>query len=138
MAIYGIGAMYGRNTDKLRDFVIEKCACIGWEEFEAPATHKMLAGIKTGDIMYIKSMGISDKTLNIKAIGVVFDDQIKNFSNLGKGVSVKWIWTQENKHPIKVNITTEMYKNNVFNNTLYEEYNPFIQSTIMRQLFGDL
>ncbi|WP_243388503.1 hypothetical protein [Bacillus kexueae] len=137
MAIYGIGAMYGGTRDKSNEFLKQKCACIGWDEKEAPGLHKMLTKIKTGDFIYIKSMDISKKSLGIKAIGVVYDDQIKDYG-LGKGVSVKWLWPLEGVSQEKIAITSEMYKNNVFNNTLYEEYNPVVQSFILNKVFGGL
>jgi len=43
-------------------------------------------------------------------------DQAKDFP-LGKGVTVKWLWPKENDDHEKIAIISEMYKNNVFNNS---------------------
>lgn len=137
MAIYGIGAKYERSIDKMNDFIVNNCACIGWEESAAPATHKILKSIKRGDIVYIKSMDISNKKLNVRAIGVVFDDEVKQYS-LGSGIQVKWIKSSHQTPLLKLDLTSEMYKNNVFNNTLYEEFNPIVQLKILHELFGPI
>jgi hypothetical protein len=127
MAVYGIGAAYGGKRDKTGDFLKNQCACIGWDEDEAPSLHKMLSKIKISDFIYIKSMSISTKQLIVKAVGIVVDDIIEDKGNLGKGITVHWIWQGKKEIPI----TNEMYKNNVFNNTLYEEYLPNIQREIV-------
>jgi hypothetical protein len=127
MAVYGIGAAYGGNRDKTKDFLDKSCACIGWNEHEAPSLHKMLSKIKISDFIYIKSMSIATKELIVKAVGIVVDDNIEEKGKLGKGVTVEWLWNGKESIPI----TTEMYKNNVFNNTLYEEYLPHIQRRII-------
>ncbi|MFM1655528.1 hypothetical protein ACI7RC_26040 [Brevibacillus sp. B_LB10_24] len=132
MGIYGIGAKYGGVREKKDEFLQNQCACIGWSVEQAPALHKMLQKIKIGDIIYIKSMaGTTEKELIIKAIGVVTDDTIVERQGLGLGISVRWIWVGEKR----TSITEEMYKNNVFNNTLYEEFNPSVSSLILETLF---
>ena len=72
-------------------------------------------------------MSISTKSLIIKAVGIVVDDRIEEKGNLGKGVAVNWLWNGKKE----IAITAEMYKNNVFNNTLYEEYFPEIQMLVL-------
>ncbi|PYI56114.1 hypothetical protein [Paenibacillus flagellatus] len=132
MAIYGIGAMYGRIHDKKDEFIQSNCACIGYDPDEAPALHRMLNKLKIGDFIYIKSMaGQSEKSLVIKAIGIVIDDRIEDRNGLGLGVTMKWIWQGEER----ILLTDQMYKNNVFNNTLYEEYNQDILTLILRKVF---
>ncbi len=122
MAIWGIGAFYNsaEPADKTEEFINNDCACIGWNNDEAPALHLMLNSIKLGDIMYIKSFIPKTKQLNIKAVGIVNDTMKKPYENLGTGVSVIW---KEDFEPFTIAIDNAMYKNNVFNNTLYEEYN---------------
>ncbi|WP_439846982.1 hypothetical protein [Bacillus subtilis] len=56
----------------------------------------------------------------------------------GNGVSVKWLWPAEGLGQEKIPITSEMYKNNVFNNTLYEEYNPQVRTSILNKIFGGI
>ncbi len=137
MAIYGIGAKYERSIDKMHDFLTNDCACIGWKESEAPAIYKILKSMKIGDIIYIKSMDISKKKLNVKAIGLVFDDEISKYS-FGNGVKVKWVKVSNQTPLLKFDLTSEMYKNNVFNNTLYEEFNPTVQLKILNELFPSI
>lgn len=133
MAIFGIGAAYGGHNDKTEKFINNNCACIGWAEDEAPSLHKMLSKIKISDFIYIKSMSIASKKLIVKAVGIVVDDKIEEKIDLGKGITVEWLW--EGKE--EIDISTEMYKNNVFNNTLYEEYLPDIQRRIIRLALKD-
>lgn len=133
MSVYGIGAMYGKSIDKKEDFLINNCACIGWKEEEAPALHKMLRKIKVGDFIYIKSFAISKKELRIKAVGIVIKDGIseEEENKFGVGVTIKWLWDCGEKPKI-IKVTEGIYRNNVFNNTLYEEYNPCIQLEILK------
>lgn len=70
----------------------------------------------------------------IKAIGIVYDDQLKDL-DFGNGISVKWLWPEDGIGQEKIAITSEMYKNNVFNNTLYEEYNPVARKFIINEIF---
>lgn len=37
MGVYGIGAAYGGHRDKTEEFLSNQCACIGWNEIEAPS-----------------------------------------------------------------------------------------------------
>lgn len=39
MAFFGIGALYDRG-DVSGDFVVQGCACVGWDENEAPPAQK--------------------------------------------------------------------------------------------------
>ncbi|GAB1795492.1 hypothetical protein [Priestia aryabhattai] len=127
MAVYGIGAAYGGRNDKTKDFLHNNCACIGWGEQDAPSLYKLLSKIKISDFIYIKSMSISTKELLIKAVGIVEDDTIETKSTLGKGIRVKWLW-----HGIeRVPLTEKMYKYNVYNNTLYEEYLSDVQKKVI-------
>lgn len=129
MAIYGIGSMYGRSIERKNEFLASHCACIGWKKEEAPALHQMLRKIKVGDFIYIKSFAVIKKELRVKAVGIVISDE-REKDNLGEGVTVKWLWDCRDT-PAVIDITDEVYKNNVFNNTLYEEYNSSIQERIL-------
>ena len=69
----------------------------------------------------------------IKAVGIVIDNRIDgNIFETGNGIRVKW---KALDTPIKVDITEKIYKNNVFNNTLYEEYNPEILEKVISEIF---
>jgi hypothetical protein len=129
MAVYGIGAFYESQGDVSNHFINQNCACVGWDESTAPSLHAMLRKIKNGDWIYIKSFQpkAGGSTLSIKAIGVVINDEYQSFGTLGYGVGVKWIWQWTGKE--KINLPKD--KNNVYSNTLYEEYNKEIQQKII-------
>lgn len=57
----------------------------------------MLSKIRISDFIYIKSMSISTKSLIIKAVGIVVDDNIEEKGHLGKGVTVDWLWNGKKK-----------------------------------------
>lgn len=122
MAIYGIGAHYS-GTDMTQDFVNHACACIGWNITQSPALHNYISSLKIGDIMYIKSFPPSIGLI-VKAVGIVTDNQAQNFTNLGYGIKVKWIW--EGNETIGFSD-----KYNVHSNTLYEEFVPTVQNFVI-------
>jgi hypothetical protein len=137
MSIYGIGSNYEGKYDKKEEFISKGCACIGWKENDAPALYNLLRRVNIGDFIYIKSMNIPNKELLIKAVGVVTDNNITFYkdtvgSYLGNGVKVNWLWNDEKR----IKISDEMYRYNVFNNTLYEEFNSDIQKLVVKLAFN--
>ena len=133
MAVWGIGSYYKGtfNPDKTDDFIKENCAFIGWDYDNAPSLHYMFSTVKLGDIVYIKSFIPKSKTLHIKAVGIV-NDVNKNISNeLGTGVGVKW---KDGFEPVTIEITEKAFKNNVYNNTLFEEYDAEIINKLVSEL----
>lgn len=133
MAVWGIGAYYKSSSpeDKTKDFLNDSCAYIGWNETEAPALYRMFDSIKVGDLIYIKSFVPKEKQLHIKAVGIVINTEKKTSSLLGTGISVRW--KQEFK-PITITVTAKIYRNNVFNNTLFEEFNKVIIQRLVDEL----
>ena len=131
MAVWGIGAHYHGNVkeDKTSDFIINERAYIGWNEKDAPALYRMLDSIKIGDVIYIKSFSLRNKELIIKAVGIVKDTK-KTYNNLGTGIDVAW---KNNFKSFSISVTPEIYRNNVFNNTLYEEFNKSIIDAIIKE-----
>ena len=131
MSVWGIGAYY--NEDKTSDFIFNGVACLGWSKQDAQPLHSMFSSIKFGDIIYIKSFGIRKNQIIVKAIGIVTSEVCDNpnKANLGCGVCVKW---KENFTEEVFDITPEMYRNNVFNNSLYEEFNAEIIKFIINRL----
>ena len=126
MAIYGIGASYGRKHDKTEEFINKSCACIGYSMDETPELFMILKSVKVGDIIYIKSRSIQDQKIIIKAVGLVKDNELKNHEDLGTGVEVSWVWKGEKR------IDISGLKNNVYNNTMYEEFTPAIQQELLK------
>ena len=126
MAIFGIGATH--EEDVSEKFIELGVACIGWPEPQATALHEILKHLKVGDIIYIKSSPIG-KGLRVKAVGIVIDNNVLEVKDLGKGVSVKWIWSG-------YNVIGEINdKYNVRNNTIYEEFNKEVQKYILDLMF---
>lgn len=140
MAVFGIGAYYD-DDDVSSDFINEKCACIGYDKTDASSLYEMLRRIKKGDIIYIKSYNIKTKTVLIKAIGYVTGRNIKEFNfpnsaeSMGFGRKILWKKIfEENKDWIRVPLADEDQKNNVYNNTLYEEYSDTVINKILELL----
>ena len=131
MSVWGIGAYY--DEDKASDFISNGVACLGWSKQDAQPLHSMLSSIKIGDIIYIKSFVTQKKQLIVKAIGIVTGEVCDkpNKTNLGCGVCVKW---KENFSEEVFDVTPEMYRNNVFNKSLYEEFNEEIITFIINRL----
>ncbi len=131
MAVFGAGAYY--DEDVTMDFIERKCFCIGHEKEDASALYEMLRRIKIGDIVYLKSFNHGKKgesgKLFIKAIGFVVGQGIKSFTfpksddDMGYGREVMWVKKYVNREDwIEIELEPEERVNNVYANTLYEEY----------------
>ena len=129
MAIFGIGAYYRKDVSS--DFLSRGIACIGWSIEDAPTLHNILEQLRVGDIIYMKSN--SPKVgLVIKAVGIVTSNKLRGYKNLGKGVKVRWLWSGK----LKLGKIPELNdKYNVRNNSIYEEFNIFIQTRILELFF---
>lgn len=130
MAIWGIGAYFKGTVKKDRtdEFINNGYAAIGWGA-KAPDLNNMFSSIKAGDIIYIKSRRIREKELIIKAIGIVKDyEKSEDKLTKEKRLNVKWL---KNIESFDVNLDE---KNNVYNNTLYEEFNPKIIEKIISKI----
>lgn len=139
MAVFGIGAYY--DEDVSSDFIIEECACIGYDKTDASSLYEMLRRIKKGDIIYIKSYNFPNNTVIIKAIGYVIGRNIKEFKfpnskdSMGFGRKILWKRVfEQNDEWIRVPLADEDKKNNVYNNTLYEEYSDTVINKILELL----
>ncbi len=117
--------MYGGHEDVTDIFVRDNIACIGWSYSDAPALHKMMANMKIGDIVYIKTH-TPRQGLTIKVIGIVTDDKVTPVKGAGKAcVKVEWVWRG------KEHIGKVQDRYNVRYNTLYEEYTPDVQKKVI-------
>ncbi|MDF2590901.1 MAG: hypothetical protein K0S75_367 [Clostridia bacterium] len=138
MSIHGIGAYY--DDDVSSSFITESCACIGYGKSEASSLYEMLRRIKIGDIIYIKSYQPTTHTVFIKAIGFVTGKNVKEYNfpgsneSMGYGRKVSWkrIYTTKDEW-IRIQLPQEDMKNNVYNNTLYEEYSFSIIEKLLDQ-----
>ena len=131
MAIFGIGAQYSGKFNMSEQFFEKSCACVGWPEAEAPPAHEILRHVRTGDIVFIKSF-TPQRGLTIKGVGIVTEGNVKNFSRLGMGVSVKWLW----KGQEKVGLLKDHWP--VRTVTIYEEFNPTVQKRVLNLLMGTI
>ena len=130
MAIFGIGASYENGTvDVSKDFIQANLVGVGHDD--APELHQFVRTLKVGDIVYIKSFPRRSRDIIVKAIGVIKDDKkVKNRTLVSCGRNVKWVDTQEFRIP-----KPEGEKNNVRNNSLYEEFHPEVQRMILERLY---
>lgn len=112
MKLWAIGATWG-NEDVSGKFVDEGYAKLGWSEEEAPTLYNILREVKVGDHIYIKSLVVNDRSIRIKAIGVVT-------STNGKELKVDWLF--KNQPPIKYALTKNEDRYNVYPLSFYREY----------------
>jgi hypothetical protein len=135
MAIYGVGAYFG-DHDISDDFIKYRVIGVGWQIDDAPDLHEMLRSLKTGDIVFLKKFSPASG-FQIKSIGIIESSEIlldsKLLSNdpLPIARQVKWLWTSEDW----VFITEDAGgKNNVRLNSVFEEFNPYVQEEILGKL----
>lgn len=138
MAVYGAGAYY--DEDVTKDFIDGECFCIGYDKSDATTLYEMLRRAKIGDIVYIKSFSPkSREKITIKAIGFIVGTSIKEFyfqngKSMGYGRNVKWVknfsdcWEE-------IKLTQNDSVNNVYSNTMYEEYSSRIIKKILNLIF---
>ena len=127
MTVWGIGAYNKeKKVSRLQEFLDNNCACIGWTEEQAPILYEVLKAVKKDDYIYIKSYYFPKKRLTIKAVGKVKDSKItkKNFQlESSKGIEVEWFTDFQMEY---VKLEKEEARYNVYQNTIYQEYNPRI------------
>lgn len=127
MRFWGIGAS-GTDGNFEENFINRKSAYINWSEETAPTLYQMLRKIAYGDIVYIKSYTIRGNVITVKAIGIVIGECGEDCSS----IKVKWFDTTRHK------ISVAGEKNNVYSNTLYEEFNNEIVSYLKERLLYSL
>jgi hypothetical protein len=129
MTIYGVGAFH--NEDVSSDFIAKNLVGVGWDQNDAPDLHQFVRSLKVGDIVYIKAAPPGHR-ITVKAIGIVGDNQIIDHSSSGGtvhcGRNVRWCSTMSFQLPPRSG------KNNVQNNTLYEEFDPVAQKEIIDRI----
>lgn len=133
MAIYGIGANFGGSDDVSKQFIKREVACLGYSKEDSPTLHTMLAHIKTGDIIFIKSFP-PNIGLIIKAVGVVVGDAVVEDRELRlRGVRMKWAWHGD----VRLGKLEDKY-DPVRGLTLYEEQNFTVQSQVIQLLLNSI
>lgn len=134
MAVYGVGAYYGEDVTK--DFLDSECFCIGYGKGDATTLYEMLRRAKVGDIIYIKAFNPKYKNrLSVKAIGFITGQSIKEFKftngdSMGYGRYVKWVRDYSDDVQY-VDLDDNDRVNNVYSNTMYEEYSKNIIMSLL-------
>ena len=144
MAIYGIGSNYKSEpqVDMTKEFINNDCVCIGYEYEDSTSLYEILKRMKIGDFVYIKSYSAkNNKTIFVKAIGIVIGTDLEekyskdNCTKLGYGRTIKWVKDFSDKSK-QINLIPSDIKNNVYNNTIYEEYSINIINNILNLVFN--
>lgn len=129
MAIYGVGAYH--EEDVSADFISCNLVGVGWPYQDAADLHQFMRSLKVGDIVYIKAAPPGQQVI-VKGIGLIIDDQIRDNANSGGlvhcGRNVRWVSTATFTLPPRSG------KNNVQNNTLYEEFDPIAQAEVVTRI----
>ena len=128
MAIFGIGAFFEKDVSQA--FIKKNLVGIGHSVEGAPELHQFMRTLKVGDIVYIKSFSPRSRHILVKEIGVIIDDKAvieKNIVSCGR--HVRWVSTEKFSIPKPTN-----EKNNVRNNSMYEEFHPEVQDRILKRL----
>ncbi|TKZ34331.1 hypothetical protein [Brachyspira catarrhinii] len=133
MAIFGIGANFD-NQDVSDIFISCSFIGIGWGIESAPDLHEFIKSLKVGDIIYIKSFSPTYSNLKIKGIGLISNSEILNEEtsdgNLTIGRNVLWCCKE------KFELQKPNGKNNVRNNSIYEEFDPKVQTIILEKILN--
>lgn len=143
MAIFGAGSNWDGNEIK-NDFFKNENFVIGWDINDAEDLYSQISSIKVGDLIYLKANRPGSLDLRIKGIGIVKDTLVNQLfekkENLSKNrrnfeLPVKWIVKTE----FHINIPSNTGKlTNVRAATLYEEFLPYLQTEILKELFKQL
>ena len=117
MAIYGVGAYY--DEDVSDEFLENGVVGVGWDSADAPELQEYFKSLKVGDIIYIKA-AFGGADITVKGIGVIRDTTIRTASDTNNlvttGRNVAWLSSD------RFVIPRPTEKNNVRNNTVYEEF----------------
>lgn len=143
MAIFGAGSNWDGNEIK-DDFFKNENYIIGWDINDAEDLYSQISSVKVGDIIYLKANRPGSLELRIKGIGIVKQSLVNQLfekkENLSKNrrnfeLPVKWIVKDE----FHISIPQDIGKlTNVRAATLYEEFLPFVQTEILKEIFKEL
>ena len=102
MSVYGMGSLFCGTEEQLDNFVSEGFVCIGWKKEDKPELYAILNNIKIGDIIYIKALPLSSKTMRIKAVGIVTtalktENTHHGYEKCGNEIGIKWLKSNINK-----------------------------------------
>lgn len=126
MAIYGIGANHVGDVSQV--FLTRNLIFIGWGVNDAPELYQYMRALRVGDIVYIKAYSPRSRYIVIKGIGIVTEADPITVNNTDDGRHVKWVDASS------FHIPKPKEKNNVRNNTIYEEFHPEVQREILERI----
>lgn len=144
MAIFGFGSTWDNREEKKETFFSESKAIIGWNKKTADDLYSLVASIKVGDIIYLKSNQPGSRTITVKGIGIVtknlfdclMDETVKNPKIVKNWkqlyVNVRWISKESFEIEIPKN---EGRLTNIRAATMYEECLPLVQTRILEKMF---
>lgn len=121
MSIYGITA--GHNEAFLKEFLHDGIACASYTSEGPTPGPTVLRQPETEDIIFIKTF-TPQTGLRVEAVGVVTSGSISE-SDMGSCVHVKWLWEGEK---LIENLDDNCPERG---DSVYEEYNPWVQREIM-------
>lgn len=143
MAIFGIGSKWGNEEVKDLFFKDNKIS-IGWNDENASDVYYLLASMKIGDIVYLKSNRPGSRTVKVKGICIIMENFIEYLKNNDidkidfwnwESMSLKVKWLNKKEFDIKIPENTGKLTN-IRAATLYEEYLPFVQKEIIEKMIG--
>lgn len=142
MAIYGAGSTW--NSEEVGErFFKEQRFIVGWNRETGADLQASLAGLKIGDIVYLKSNRPGSRTIRVKGIGFVTKSFIEcvQAGDYPQGsiddwesffVGVKWVVREE----FQIVIPEDVGRlTNIRAATFYEEPLPFVQNLILDRIF---
>ena len=131
MRIWGMGFTW--EDDRSNEFINNGTAVIGWALEDAPDLYAMLREVELGDVIYLKTFGIQKQEVRIWHIGKVINTLSLADDGAKYALGVKWVKSFGKGEPLSLLLREEKYtgKNNVYNNTLYREYNPGIIQDVL-------
>jgi len=132
MDIFGIGSYLGIG-EVANKFIADNVVGSDWKNCDAPDIHQFIISLKVGDIIFIKSCSARSKSIYVKAIGFIKDEEILTVTQIPYfeiGRNVLWKYTGK-ALPIPI---PKHGKNNVRANTIYQEFHPDVQAEILKNL----
>ena len=141
MAIYGAGSIWDEEEVQ-DDFFFGDCFTIGWNRQAGADLQSSLAGLKIGDIIYLKSNQPGSRTIRVKGIGIVARSFIECIQNgeYPTGPITSWEsffirvhWIIRDEFVIEIP-QGEGRMTNIRAATFYEEPLPFVQQAIVARL----
>lgn len=91
MSVYGMGSLFCGTEEQLDNFVNEGFVCIGWKKEDKPELYAILNNIKIGDIIYIKALPLSSKTM------IKTENTHHGYEECGNEIGIKWLKSNINK-----------------------------------------